>query len=65
MPNIVVEVEFNEIQKSPHYRSGYALRFARIKSIREDKSPEEADTLESVAELYEKQFKYKDKLNLG
>jgi DNA ligase-1 len=64
-PVLVVEVEFNEIQKSPHYRSGYALRFARIKRIREDKDPEEADTLETVEEMYEKQFMYKDKLDLG
>jgi DNA ligase-1 len=63
MPDLVVEVEFNEIQKSPHYRSGYALRFARIKRIREDKSPEEADTLGRVADLYENQFKYKDRLD--
>lgn len=64
-PVLVVEVEFNEIQKSPHYGSGYALRFARIKRIREDKDPEDADTLETVEEMYEKQFKYKDKLELS
>lgn len=59
-PEIVVEVAFDEIQKSPRYRSGVALRFARIKSIRNDKSPEEADTLETVKRLYEEQYKAKN-----
>jgi len=63
-PELVVEVAFNEIQRSPHYESGYALRFARVKRIREDKGPEEADTLERVEELYEKQFRYKDRVDL-
>lgn len=62
-PELVVEVAFNEIQKSPHYDSGFALRFARIKAIREDKKPEEADNLLRVIELYEKQFKYKGKIH--
>jgi DNA ligase-1 len=60
-PDVVVEVAFNEIQKSPTYASGYALRFARIKRVRYDKSPEDADTLGKVQELYEKQFEYKAK----
>ncbi|MHA1617390.1 MAG: ATP-dependent DNA ligase [Candidatus Njordarchaeales archaeon] len=55
-PEIVVEVAFNEIQKSPKYKSGYALRFARIVRIRDDKSPEEADTIQRIEELYKKQF---------
>ncbi|MGD2249298.1 MAG: ATP-dependent DNA ligase [Candidatus Methanofastidiosia archaeon] len=63
-PDIVVEVAFNEIQKSPTYKSGYALRFARIKRIRYDKSVNEADTLQKVETLYEKQFRYKAKLAL-
>jgi len=62
VPKLVVEVAFNEIQKSPQYRSGFALRFARVKKIRVDKSPRDADTLETVRKLYEKQFRYKDKL---
>src|SRR5204862_7911805 len=37
-PDVVVEVEYNEIQKSPTYESGLALRFARIARLREDKS---------------------------
>lgn len=60
-PNVVVEVAYNEIQKSPTYASGYALRFARIKKIRDDKSPEDTDTVERVGELYQKQFIYKAK----
>jgi len=60
-PELVVEVAFNEIQRSPHYRSGFALRFARITRIREDKEAEDADTLERVRELYEAQFRYKAK----
>lgn len=56
-PAIVVEVAFNEIQRSPKYRSGFALRFARIVRIREDKNPEEADTLDKVREMYEKQIR--------
>ena len=58
-PEIVVEVAYNEIQKSPQYQSGFALRFARITRIREDKSMEQIDTIERIRELYEKQFKRK------
>jgi DNA ligase-1 len=63
-PELVVEVAFNEIQSSPHYKSGFALRFARITKIRDDKDPEEADSLETVRELYERQFRYKAKADL-
>jgi DNA ligase-1 len=58
-PQVVVEVLFNEIQESSHYRSGMALRFARITRVREDKSPSQADTLQTLHELYEQQFQYK------
>jgi DNA ligase-1 len=51
-PELVVEVAFQEIQKSPKYGSGYALRFPRIVRIREDKSPREADDMERVSRLY-------------
>ncbi len=61
-PKVVVEVSFNEIQKSPHYPSGFALRFARIERIREDKIPEEADTLETLKKLYHQQFRYKGRI---
>ncbi|RLG39674.1 MAG: DNA ligase [Thermoproteota archaeon] len=61
-PSIVVEVAFNEIQKSPKYESGLALRFARIVSIREDKTPEEAETIQNLRRIYEKQFLHKGKI---
>jgi len=60
-PRIVVEVAYNEIQKSPKYECGMALRFARITRIRDDKSPEEADTIQRVRKIYEKQFEKKAK----
>jgi DNA ligase-1 len=56
IPKIVVEVIYNEIQKSPKYKCGMALRFARISRVREEKTPEEADTLQRIKEIYEKQF---------
>ena len=61
-PEIVVEVDFNEIQRSPKYRSGYALRLARIRRIREDKNPSEASTLDDIRKLYRKQFVRKGRL---
>jgi len=59
VPKIVVQVAYNEIQKSPKYECRMALRFARIKRIREDKSPEEADTIQTVREIYERQYEKK------
>jgi len=56
MPKIVVEVLYNEIQRSPKYRSGMALRFARISRIRDDKPSEEADTIQRVQAIFERQF---------
>ncbi len=61
IPKIVVEVAYNEIQQSPKYRSHMALRFARISRIRDDKTPQEADTIDRVKEIYEKQFLKKGK----
>ncbi len=58
-PEIVVEVSYNEIQESPKYKCGMALRFARITKIRNDKSPEEADNIQRIREIYEKQFEKK------
>lgn len=55
-PEVVVEVAFNDIQRSPQYESGMALRFARIVRFRDDKSPEEADTISTVAEEFERQL---------
>lgn len=56
-PKIVVEVAYQEIQKSPNYESGFALRFPRFVRIRYDKGVEEADTLERVKQLYLSQGK--------
>src|SRR5919108_6683078 len=55
-PEIVVEVTYNEIQRSPQYSSGFALRFARITRIRDDKNPEQATTLKELQSFYERQF---------
>ena len=63
-PRIVVEVAFNEIQRSPQYPSGFALRFARITRIREDKGPEDADTLDRLQALYDQQFAYTSRLSV-
>jgi DNA ligase-1 len=54
-PNIVVELKFEEIQKSPSYSSGYALRFPRLVRIRADRSPDEASTLQQVEGFYKGQ----------
>ncbi len=58
-PKIVVEVLYDEIQESPKYECGYALRFARINRIRWDKGPEDADTLQRLIEIYKGQRKIK------
>ncbi len=63
-PEIVVEVAYNEIQRSPTYRSGFVLRFARITRIREDKSPMDADTMAKVSEVYERQFERKGRAGM-
>ena len=54
-PQLVVEIAFNDIQASPHYPAGMALRFARVKSHRPDKSPADADTVETVRGLFRRQ----------
>jgi DNA ligase-1 len=54
-PEVVVEVAYSDIQRSPQYASGMALRFARIVAIRDDKHAEEADTIATLAEDYERQ----------
>lgn len=55
-PELVVEIAFNDVQKSPHYPGGVALRFARVKGYRPDKSAQEVDTLDSVHEIYQTGF---------
>jgi len=53
-PEVVVEIAFNDLQESPHYPGGLALRFARVKAYRPDKPAAEADTIETVREIYRK-----------
>lgn len=55
-PDVVVEVAYNEIQRSPRYPAGFALRFARIIRVRLDKGPMDADTVATLAARYEAQF---------
>ena len=55
-PEVVVEIAVNEIQASPQYPGGMALRFARVKRFRPDKSPEQADTIDAVRALFERHF---------
>jgi DNA ligase-1 len=56
-PLVVLEVAFNNVMVSDRHESGFALRFPRIVRIRQDKRPEEIDTLARVREIYEKQRK--------
>lgn len=56
-PRIVVEVTYEEIQKSPTYSSGYALRFPRLVNLRLDRDPSEASTLAMVEDYYYSQKK--------
>jgi ATP-dependent DNA ligase I len=51
-PELVVEVAFDGLQTSPRYPGGVALRFARVKGYRPDKSAADADTIESVREIH-------------
>jgi len=51
-PELVVEIAFNDLQESPHYPGGLALRFARVKGYRPDKSAAEADTIDTVREIH-------------
>ena len=53
-PELVVEIAFDGLQKSPHYPGGMALRFARVRRYREDKSASEADSIGFVRSLYER-----------
>jgi DNA ligase-1 len=54
-PELVVEIAFNDLQASPHYPGGLALRFARVKAYRSDKPAEDADTIETVRAIYARQ----------
>jgi DNA ligase 1 len=52
-PELVVEVEFNDLQESSQYPGGMALRLARVKRYRPDKRAEDADTIDTVRKIYE------------
>jgi DNA ligase-1 len=54
-PELVAEIAFSDVQESPRYPARLALRFARVKRYREDKRAAEADTIESVREIFERQ----------
>lgn len=54
-PRVVFEVGYSEIQASPNYESGYALRFPRFVAVREDKSVDEVETLGALIERYREQ----------
>jgi DNA ligase-1 len=54
-PELVVEVAFNDLQASPQYPGGLALRFARIKGYRADKAAADADTLQTLREIWRRQ----------
>lgn len=64
-PEVVLEVAFDSIQHSGRHMSGYALRFPRIVRIRDDKPVEEIDTLERVAELFDRYFGEKSEVSLS
>jgi DNA ligase-1 len=55
-PEVVVEIAFNDIQTSSHYPGGLALRFARVKRYRPDKTPEQVDTIETVRAIHARQI---------
>jgi DNA ligase-1 len=54
-PELVAEIAFSDVQESPRYPAGLALRFARVKRYRPDKAAVEADTIESVREIFRRQ----------
>ncbi|MCX6711773.1 MAG: ATP-dependent DNA ligase [Candidatus Woesearchaeota archaeon] len=56
-PSLVVEIAYEEIQKSPTYSSGYALRFPRVLRVRYDKGVKDIDTIYKIKEIYSKQIK--------
>ncbi len=51
-PELVVEIAFSDLQESPQYPGGLALRFARVKGYRSDKTVEQVDTLHTLQEIY-------------
>lgn len=63
-PKIVIEVAYEEIQKSPTYASGFGLRFPRFVRIRNEKSERESETIERLQKMYEMQKKFRHDLYL-
>ena len=51
----MVEIAFSDVQESPRYPAGLALRFARVKRYRPDKPAAQADTLATVQEIFRRQ----------
>jgi DNA ligase-1 len=51
-PELVVEITFNDLQASPRYPGGLALRFARVKGYRPDRKATDADTMDAVRRIY-------------
>jgi DNA ligase-1 len=56
-PELVVEIAFNDLQESPHYPGGLALRFARVKGYRPDKQAKDADTIDTVRRIFQDSLK--------
>ncbi len=54
-PEIIIEVNYEEIQQSPTYTSGYALRFPRVIRLRDDKGMDEIADINQIEMLYKKQ----------
>jgi DNA ligase-1 len=52
-PELVVEIAYSDLQESPRYPGGLALRFARVKRFREDKPANEADTIQTVWSVFQ------------
>ena len=59
-PDLVVEIAFNDLQASPRYAGGLALRFARVKRYRPDKTTADADTMATVHAIYDGQLARSD-----
>jgi DNA ligase-1 len=51
-PELVVEIAFSDLQVSPRYPAGLALRLARVKRYRDDKRADEADTMDAVRRIH-------------
>jgi DNA ligase-1 len=59
-PELVVEIVFNELQRSRQYPAGLALRFARVKRYRPDKTAAAADHIDQVTDLFARQIAYQE-----